>query len=231
MTSMLADATLRLLKFRNAYLLLVSTGLTFFIPNFQIIGATEQGVWLYFGIFVLSYIAAERAGVGWEKINWYPVDPITEKPVRKDDAAFYAIVTGVMVAAATFGLMAFMSASQSNYPQPFEGDAAQMILYQLLLVSLVETVVFVGLIPNVLEKYLVGMEPARRTALVYVLSVAAFGSMHWRAYGGDIPQMFAIGMMGGIWLWLGRKYGLSAPWWSHLIYNLWQIGMFMPGVV
>jgi membrane protease YdiL (CAAX protease family) len=218
------------LRFRNFYLLAVGMTLTYFTFNYSKLGTSMEIVLGYGMIYLISVISMIIWGADFERFGLTKYDALTGEAVQKDYQGLWAVIAGGLAMLGTLIAMMVVSWARGTFPAPYEGPSGvgTEALRQLLLVALIETVVFVGLIPSILEKALSAVDANTRTTLVYVVSCGAFGLMHMTAYGGNWGSMLTIAGVGTVWLFLGRRYGLMAPWLSHFIYNCWVIGMLVP---
>jgi membrane protease YdiL (CAAX protease family) len=102
-----------------------------------------------------------------------------------------------------------------------------MFYFTLLFVAPAEEILFRGVLPNLTEeRYILGKVP-----VIVIASQLAFAVFHIAAYGGIGSAMVMVLILGIIWVYVARRWGLFVTMGSHTAYNLTVLGVLSGGVV
>ena len=113
-------------------------------------------------------------------------------------------------------------------------QARNAIIYQTILVAPSETLIFHAIIPlwvyltfaKMTDKMdLIIGKVEKRVVITYILSQLIFGFYHFAAYGGSLGSIAVAIMLGFIFLFCVRSYGISFAIGVHLGWNLAIIGV------
>ena len=89
-----------------------------------------------------------------------------------------------------------------------------------LIISVVEETIFRDLLPDI------GRKIKLAVILIAVITSALFALFHFGVYGGNWFSLAWAFVLGLVFFYTARKFGLSASMGTHWGYNVWVLGLF-----
>lgn len=222
-----------LVQFKMMYVTVMVASMIYLVANNPTIGVSQEVVFIYGFLSLFGLVWADVQGINMDQLNWRASAPIGGRIIKTPQKNYTIILFAMVAAVATAGLVIIL---QDITPDITLDSAARLEIatQQLFIVTLTETVLFVGLVPLILMKLLFQRKDVANATLmewgvVYILSQAGFAIMHNFVFGGDIIAMIRVGSLGMIWLWLSRHYGMGAAWGSHFGWNCAVLGIIVFG--
>lgn len=124
-------------------------------------------------------------------------------------------------------LLIFGQGMGTKFPTIPASQAQAMFYFTMLFVAPAEEILFRGVIPHLTEeRYFLGKVP-----IILIASQAAFAVFHIAAYGGIGTAMLIVFILGVIWVYAARRFGLFVTMGSHTAYNLTVLGVISGGVI
>jgi hypothetical protein len=120
----------------------------------------------------------------------------------------------------------FLTAAWAGYLGHGQVDALEarsLMAFNFVLVAPSETIVFHGVLPLWLRKHFQGLKWA--VPAEYGLSQIIFAGFHIAVYGWEPTALFSAFVMGCIFLYISKNYGLAPTMGAHSAYNLVVLGI------
>lgn len=223
----------KLVQFKMMYVTVMVASMIYLVANNPTIGVSQEIVFIYGFLSLFGLVWADFQGINLDQLNWRASSPLGGKIIKTPQKNYTIILFAMVAAIATAALVILL---QDISPDLTLDSAARLEIatQQLFIVTLTETVLFVGIVPLILMKILFNRKDVANAtgsewAVVYILSQAGFAIMHNFVFGGDIIAMIRVGSLGIIWLWLSRHYGMGAAWGSHFGWNCAVLGLIVFG--
>lgn len=232
--STVSEAMGKLVQFKNLYIAIMVGSLIYLSANYPTIGIPQGTVFVYAILSLFGLAWAWQSGVNLDALNWRSETPLSRKIIKTPERTYLVIL--YMMASAIITALVIIWLEGITPDMSLDSSAKLEIAWQqLFVVTLSETVLFVGILPIILMKVLFGRQDGGLNAtltewgVVYVISQSAFALMHNFVYGGDVLQMIRVGMLGIIWLWMGRNISIGVAWGSHFGLNMAVLGLITFG--
>lgn len=229
----ISKALSALVQFKFMYVTVMVASMIYLVANNPTIGVSQEVVFIYGFLSLFGLVWADFQGINLDQLNWRASSPLGGKIIKTPQKNYTIILFAMVAAIATAALVIIL---QDISPDITLDSAARLEIatQQLFIVTLTETVLFVGIVPLILMKILFDRKDVANAtglewAVVYILSQSGFAIMHNFVYGGDAIAMITVGSLGILWLWLSRHYGMGAAWGSHFGWNCAVLGLIVFG--
>lgn len=132
------------------------------------------------------------------------------KPTSLVSQSFYVIM-GIF---ATMTIMMVMyNVGYGSFGTTPKYQAFGLLSYLLISVAVSEEIIFRGILPHVINKR------ANNLLVAWIISQGAFALFHGAVYSWNVQTMFTAFIIGSIWFFVSRRYGLAMTIGSHFAYN------------
>lgn len=232
----ISQALSRLVQFKSLYIITMSASLVYLLFNYPTIGISEGIVTAYAILSLFGLVWLDLKDIDLNILNWRARNILGGKLVKSPERTYLIILYSILAAIVTAFIIILLEHPVTNTMMDSAGRM-ESALQQLFVVTLTESVLFVGIVPLVMMAVLFDRNTASEMSgaswtewgMVYFLSQSAFAIMHNFAYGGDIFAMVRVFFLGVIWLWLGRHISIGVAWGSHFGFNMAVLGLITLG--